>query len=622
MFVILFYFADDGQPENIGYGYQKSLTPNRPTAGVFEDIPLLENELGSHDTGVDSITYADKKELEDIVLDYIAGNMGHSNAAKHKVFQYGNHNAKKKKSVFRERDINISPDTLQNLFPDQMNSNQYFENGEHAQNMPSPFRERTSQKPSRHSPARNAQALVKSFGGLNRDTDEFPGNSDDSDEYLSMLNSVWEKYQNSNPDHFDPEDLSESDFEEIMGLLSPKEEIKKGGKYENNDDFFNSPLAWVKRDRQMSHNGKSASNQYLHALNLLNTHTNTFEPMPEEETPNEENDVDVGKLLLDDYLKGSTNKKLYIKRFWRGNTNREYKMAKRFPVTKRSLSFYTSPAVLYHEHSGLDKYTQRRKKNIKSHISEAVTDPKVAQELNFIFSATENMSKDSPKFHNNTNKTLLDRQGSYNSTNATEPHSSFTGKQNASKDFAIINSDHGRFGQKEEPSVDSQHKQLDISKKSVDWSDYFGIDKRHKKSKPEDDGWLLDQYLKAYSISAKAMKNSEDESKPGYSRFEIDKKSSDDIDAKLRAMEDMIVDQTVKYTGAHEGMTDSEEIQAVKDRVIDQLAAAYSLEKMRKALKEFKTSMAAQKSSEPTHTATNTPNNGRFNFNSCTLYSY
>lgn len=616
LFIVCYFilFADDGQPEDIGYGYQRSLTPNRPTAGVFEDFPLLENELGSHDTGVDSITYADKKELEDIVLDYIAGNLGHSNAAKHQRYHYENqHNSKKKKSVFRERDINISPDTLQNLFPDKMNSNQYFENGEHSQNIPSPFRERTSQKPSRQSPARNAQALVKNFGGLNRDTDQFPGNSDDSDEYLSMLNSVWEKYQDSNPDHFDPEDLSESDFEDIMGLLSPKEEIKKGGKYENNNDFFNSPLAWVKRDGQMHDNGKSAGNRYLHALNLLNTHT---EPIPEEEMPNE--DVNIGKLLLDDDLKGPNNKKLYVKRFWRGNTNREYNMAKRFPVTKRSLSFYTSPAVLYHKHSGLDKYTQRRKKNIKSHISEAVTDPKVAQELNFIFSATENMSKDSPKFHNNTNKILLDRQDSYNSTNATEPHSSFTGKQNTPKDFAIINSEHGQnrkhIGQKEESSVDSQHKQLEISKKSVDWSDYFGIDKRHKKSKTEDDGWLLDQYLKAYSISAKTIKNSEGESKPDHSHFEIDKKSSDDIDAKLRAMEDMILDQTVKFTGAHEGMTDSEEIQAVKDRVIDQLAAAYSLEKMRKALNEFKTSMAAQKSSEPTHTATNTPTNGRFQF--------
>lgn len=572
--------------------------------------------MGSHDTGVDSLTYADKKELEDIVLDYIAGNLGHTNAAKHHGLHFGNHNSKKKKSVFRERDINISPDTLQNLFPDKINNNQYFENGEHSQNMPSPFRERTSQKPLRQSPATNAQALVKSFGGLNRDTDEFPGNSDDSDEYLSMLNSVWEKYQDSNPDHFDPEDLSESDFEDIMGLLSPKEEIKKGGKYENND-FFNSPLAWVKRDRQISDNSKSIGNQYLHALNLLNIHPKTFEPIPEDQIPNE--DIDVRKLLLDDDFKGPTNQKLYSKRFWRGNTNREYNMAKRFPVTKRSLSFYTSPAVLYHKHSGFDKYNQRRKKkNIKSHISEAVTDPKVAQELNFIFSATENMSEDSPKSHNNTDKTFLGRQYSYNSTNSTEPHSSFTGRQNTSKDLAIINSDHGqnrkRFGQKEEPSIDSQHKKLDISKKSVDWSDYFGIDKRHKKSKGEDDGWLLDQYLKAYSISAKTIKNSEDESKPDYSHFEIDKKSSDDIDAKLRAMEDMIVDQTVKYTGAHEGMTDSEEIQAVKDRVIDQLAAAYSLEKMRKALNEFKTSMAAQKSSEPTHTATNTLTNGKFNF--------
>lgn len=453
--------------------------------------------------------------------------------------------------------------------------------------------------------------MVKHLRGLNHNADEFPENSDDSDEYLSMLNSVWEKYQDSNPDHLDPEDVSESDVEEIMGLLSPKEEKKNlhAGKYESSNDFFNSPLAWVKRDRQiLSDNDKSAENHYLHALNLLNTRTNAFELMPENEIPNEEKDLDAAMLLLGN-LKGSSNKKRYIKRFWRGNTNRKYNVAKRFPVTKRSLPFYTNPSIMYHKHSELDKFPQRRKKNVKYHIAEASTDPKVAQELSYIFSATDNMSKD--MFHNNTDRTLLDIQGFNKPTNASEHHNSLIGKQNTSTDLAKMNSNHG---QKEDSNIDSQHKPIDISKKSVDLSDYFGIDKRQKKSKTTDDSWLLDQYLNAYSISAKTVKNSEDESKPDYSHFEIDQKSSDNIDGKLRAMEDMIVDQAVKYTGAHEGMTDSEEIQVVKDRVIAQLAAAYSLEKMRKALSEFKTSISAQKASDPTHSATNTPTNGKFHF--------
>jgi hypothetical protein len=69
------------------------------------------------------------------------------------------------------------------------------------------------------------------------------------------------------------------------------------------------------------------------------------------------------------------------------------------------------------------------------------------------------------------------------------------------------------------------------------------------------------------------------------------------MDAKLRNIEDVIVNEALKYTGAHEGTSDTKEIQEVKDKVLAHLATAYSLEKMRQALREFKSSLLAQKMS-------------------------
>lgn len=44
------------------------------------------------------------------------------------------------------------------------------------------------------------------------------GDENNDDDYLSVLNSIWEKYQGED----DPEDLSETDMEEILDYLSGK----------------------------------------------------------------------------------------------------------------------------------------------------------------------------------------------------------------------------------------------------------------------------------------------------------------------------------------------------------------------------------------------------------------
>lgn len=59
-------------------------------------------------------------------------------------------------------------------------------------------------------------------------------------------------------------------------------------------------------------------------------------------------------------------------------------------------------------------------------------------------------------------------------------------------------------GQKENATKITKERPIEVKKKSVNWSDYFGIDKRKKKStfmpKPgsqnQDDNWFLERYYK------------------------------------------------------------------------------------------------------------------------------
>ncbi|XP_014256150.1 uncharacterized protein LOC106670383 [Cimex lectularius] len=404
----------DGQPEDIGYGYQKSLSPN--SVRMFEPVALPYPELGVHEE------QDDNKALEKLLMHYLEeGGLRERFPSQFK-----------RSSVFRERD----PEGIQRLFEE-----------DDAPVMPSPFRERDKTR------IQNAHSLVRNYGGLNVD-DRY--SNDDNNDYLSVLNQVWEKYKGEE----DPEEISEADVSEILEYLANKEDRKRqyGGSYDNGYDFFNSPFGWNKRSKFSNH------------------HKRYPDTLFDERYP--------------------------------------YKGQKRF--TKRSPSTYSEPL-------------ERKKKSDKK------TDPKVSAELNNIFDDSNNKSE----------------------TNTTQqPHTT--------------------PGQKEQTIEASVAKPVEIKKKSINWSDYFGYDRKKKSM-----DWMVDQYSKPYMNP--------------YSK----KKRPDDMDSKMRAMEDLIVDEAIKYTGAHEGMRDSKEIQEVKDKVMAQLAAAYSLEKMRRALNEFKTSIAMQKTNAP-----------------------
>lgn len=204
-----------------------------------------------------------------------------------------------------------------------------------------------------------------------------------------------------------------------------------------------------------------------------------------------------------------------------------------FPVSKRS--------KFAHEHKRSVKQTGK-------------TDPKVEKELSGIFNTKPKATK---------KPTLMEEKP----------------KKDVTKE--------------EVPKNVPPEKPLGITKKSINWSDYFGLDRRKKSGDDIDNEWLLERYHKTAAIASKRteypLQNFHDHDnqmskKPNQSKLK-------EMDEKLKTLEESIVDDALKFTGSHEGTVDSKEIQEVKDRIITRLAAAYSLEKMRRAIGQYKESM-------------------------------
>lgn len=115
------------------------------------------------------------------------------------------------------------------------------------------------------------------------------------------------------------------------------------------------------------------------------------------------------------------------------------------------------------------------------------------------------------------------------------------------------------------------------AKKSIQWNKYFGMDRRKKNGR--DSGVYPLSFYKNYDEDRK-KKNS------------LNRDKLDNMDRKLKTIEDLILDQTVKYTGDHEGgIVEPDELQKLKDKVVSRLATAYSIEKMRRTLDKLKDSV-------------------------------
>ncbi|KAH0548954.1 protein PFC0760c isoform X1 [Cotesia glomerata] len=129
-------------------------------------------------------------------------------------------------------------------------------------------------------------------------------------------------------------------------------------------------------------------------------------------------------------------------------------------------------------------------------------------------------------------------------------------------------------------------------KKNIDWSQYFGIDKRMRQpnwsfaGKPEtqkeDDDWLIQHYYQTMADNLNNHAHLSSVNNNVNNNYKSMKRNNENkIDNIVKYSRDSAVaDQVYEI--------DDEDTQRVKDKILSQLAAAYSLEKMRKALDELK----------------------------------
>lgn len=341
---------------------------------------------------------------------------------------------------------------------------------------------------------------------------------------------------------------------------------------------------------------------------------------------------------------------------------------KRFPVTKRS----SGP---YNFNTQKKRFVTEKTKhdNAKLFRSSSGTDPKIMRDLSKIFGDTDNNiikspvkrssdnveSPHEPKpptltvSHNHTHDTLNttlhdDADHEEHGPNIHPPGISrkevlheHTHYDHASEHENNHNNDgdhtHSHDHSKEDHDHEHKHAEdpIKIKKKSIDWSDYFGIDKRLKKSVSfvnnlnEDrlkkqyfdtfnkeviyplNSFRKHNYVKRNYVQAKNAIESEIPMNGAQAVANREEKRSsesdnesklDNIDKKLKNMEGLIVDEALHYSNIGEEL-DSKEEQEMKEKLLSRLAAAYSLEKMRKALKDFKQSLQMQRASSALHSS-------------------
>ncbi|XP_076243192.1 uncharacterized protein LOC143184674 isoform X2 [Calliopsis andreniformis] len=262
-----------------------------------------------------------------------------------------------------------------------------------------------------------------------------------------------------------------------------------------------------------------------------------------------------------------------------GRDMRTYRsMAKRYPVAKRS------PKPLS--------------------TKKEVTDPKVAQDLGALFGTQSSDNLNHTHSHDHSHDHVHEHDHNHDHSHDHEQR-----KQDSSSEAPKVTP--SPKGQKENVTKLGKSKSIEVRKKSVDWSQYFGIDRRKKKAtftagqgtQNQDDEWMLQRY---YENMGENLKQSDRE----YEKENSERKDYQlkQMDLALKNIEDQIVEEALKYA-------DSDD-EKVKDRVMTRLAAAYAFEKMRKALSNLKNNVAARiEAQKAAHVQGNQTSNFRENSN-------
>ncbi|XP_026486588.2 uncharacterized protein LOC113393760 [Vanessa tameamea] len=498
---------------------------------------------------------------------------------------------------------------------------------------PSPFRER-----SQHS---DNDRLRDLFMDRDEDVEEnshiLENEGDNDIEYAVLLDQLWSKYKNNQG-----RSKNEDNAEGVVKLYKDKI-IKK--RFPNNW----GPVAFKRKRSPESNMDRSVLTESEYIKNNgdivpRNSNYNSYE-VSDNDDDNDKDDMReeyaiAFQPLNDDSLSDLADEDQYAYET----------IEKRFPVTKRS----SEP---YNFNSQKKRFApDQNKRDTKTFRNSAGTDPKIIRDLSKIFGNAENEFIKSPvkrntdhveKLHDSKpptlvlphNHTVHDHNLTMYEDNSHEEKEhkihppGVSGKEehyhNTHESEHTHDKDHKHNQDKDQHENDNNQeteKPIKIKKKSIDWSDYFGIDKRLKKSvsfvNNLNEDRLKKQYFDTFNKEVIYPLNSfrkNNYAKRNYvqpneetnirmnndhSLAKDEKRNSgtdnesklDNIDKKLKNMEGIIVDEALHYSNIGEEL-DSKEEQEMKEKLLSRLAAAYSLEKMRKALKEFKQSLQMQKAS-------------------------
>jgi hypothetical protein len=601
-----FNVIGDGQPENIGYGYQKNIAS---PPGIFPPQTTLVNEKPHS---------PNSKELKKLLLEYLEDEVkgGQEDGDRDEEDGgYYHHRGKlePKRSPFRERigEQHHAADTLEAM----------RKGGDEFQSfVPTAFRERVHDKLVADADERKLKILSGALARRFEEEDEEEerrdrerGRMKDEStevEYLDILRSVWDKYRKNNPDMVDIEDISEGDVDEILNYLGDnsylddedvkgiKEETRKR-EYDRGYDFLtHSALmgGWgvgghqfKKRWNQRLDGDENQKGSFLYSLKFVSPATNReaieslkdddgldlpderdedilrissdlnrrepdswYQAIERGEAPEElfgnSNEDDYQRLALQqqsDHQAGLSRKRLVSLAQPNYNVREMFPfpevlpapekkylydkaIMKRYPVTKRSSNFYTSPPLLHHKKFAfLDNSEKRKKKN-----AVVTTDPKVARELDQIFSSPTASDHSQSKAHlkesahgeESSDKVPVDTEHVATTHKPMVTNSSTVAeiKQNTTEHHDHQHRPGSEERMIEQPVTMSRAESpLEIKKKSINWSDYFGIDKRRKKTGPNgsrndskptssnhplDSEWLLNRYYKTFATTTNPAK--------------------------------------------------------------------------------------------------------------------
>lgn len=530
---------------------------------------------------------------------------------------------------------------------------------EHRQNTgfpknPSAFRERETKH---HYQNEQLQDLfLKNFAEKEKEKEKEQAQVESDVEYAELLRELWEKYISTHPEAYmgDRSEIGVKNFKErnIRKRQVPGEFTPGGGW---------GPIAFKRKRSSNQRLDNNDTPDFLYSLKFVSqTDPAAVENLKDDKVVDEEDDPDISKIL------NSADPNLGYSSYDSPSTQLDLEDDSKLalqplnfspsdevflpdggepigvPIASENLYPMTKRSTLYNR-----RFNKRNLREKNKKFRSVVTDPRIAKDLSGIF-GTENLEpqiKDASKTvkrssnpddnsheaksptisavsHNQSNESLESHEShSQNESghkneehnhDQDHPHSRHEHDTkppllaNSNNDFEHSHEGHENkeieFEDNEQTHIKMEHPII-LKKKSIDWSKYFGIDKRKKKSSPFYKFQMnkVKRFMNSFANKDHQVQeiitagHSENDSNEKRNPKKIDPVKLDNMDNKLKNMEGMIVDEALEYSNGNNDGLDTKEEQEMKEKIFSRLAAAYSMEKMRKALKEFKQSLQSQR---------------------------